>query len=70
MSCYPVWKWTCTTRLPRFYKEFDVQERTESAVEKFAAEVLIWNQNPSMRYKQASLGLLSEIDLGSPTAEK
>jgi hypothetical protein len=58
---------------PLDYREFitnsTFRRETENHVEKFAAEVLIWNQNASVRDRQLRPGLLSEIDLGSPTAE-
>lgn len=58
---------------PLDYRDFitnsTYRPETERHVEKFAADVLIWNQKASARDRQAKLGLLGEIDLGSPTAE-
>lgn len=45
------------------------KKETENHVEKFSGEVLIWNQKAVSRDKTTELGLLNEIDLGSPTAE-
>lgn len=59
--------------VPLDYRDFitnsTYKRETEKHVTEFAASVLVWNQTASIRDNQASLGLLSEIDLGSPTAE-
>lgn len=59
--------------IPLDYREFitnsTYKRETERHVSEFAAAVLVWNQNASIRDKQATLGLLNEIDLGSSTAE-
>lgn len=45
------------------------RKETESHVEKFAAEVLVWNQKASIPKERLGIGLISTIDLGSPIAE-
>jgi hypothetical protein len=59
--------------VPLDYRDFithsTFKRETENHVEKFAGDVLIWNQSASARDKRANLGLLSDLDLGSPTAE-
>ncbi|MDU7525262.1 MAG: hypothetical protein E7K72_28510, partial [Roseomonas mucosa] len=45
------------------------RHETEKHVEKFAADVLIWNQKTDIKPARIDAGILSKIDLGSPTAE-
>lgn len=52
-----------------FIKNSTFKRETEKHVEAFASEVLVWNQDASGSDRLATLGLLNEIDLGSPTAE-
>ncbi|MES2294413.1 MAG: hypothetical protein V4527_14005 [Pseudomonadota bacterium] len=59
--------------VPLDYRDFirnsTFKRETEKHVQEFASQVLIWNQEPSVRGSFAGLGLLNEMDLGSPTAE-
>lgn len=52
-----------------FVRNSNRKAETERHVETFASEVLIWNQKASSRENIGTLGLLADIDLGSPTAE-
>jgi hypothetical protein len=45
------------------------RRETESHVEKYCADTLVWNQKETSRERRADIGLLGQIDLGSPTAE-
>lgn len=58
---------------PLDYRDFitnsTYRKETENHVEKFSADVLIWNQKATVRGQKTPSGLLSDIDLGSPTAE-
>lgn len=58
---------------PLDYRDFitnsTFRKETESHVEKFSNEVLIWNQKASAPKERISDGLLSTINLGSPVAE-
>jgi Cdc6-like AAA superfamily ATPase len=58
---------------PLDYRDFitnsTYKHETEKHVTEFAAEVLIWNQDAQARGHIERLGLLAEIDIGSPMAE-
>lgn len=58
---------------PLDYRDFitnsTFKRETESHVEKFAAEVLIWNQKSSTKRNKKNTSVLNDIYLGSPTAE-
>jgi hypothetical protein len=52
-----------------YIKNSTFRKETFGHVEAYCAETLIRNQEASSRSTQAALGLLGEIDLGSPVAE-
>lgn len=58
---------------PLDYRDFitnsTFRKETESHVEKFSADVLVWNQRAAAPKERLSDGLLSSINLGSPVAE-
>jgi hypothetical protein len=58
---------------PLDYRDFITNStfrgETERHVEKYCGDTLVWNQKGTSRDRQAELGLLGLIDLGSPTAE-
>lgn len=59
--------------VPLDYRDFitnsTYRKETENHVEKYCAETLVWNQQLADRDRQMPAGILSQIDLGSPTAE-
>jgi hypothetical protein len=59
--------------VPLDYRDFvtnsTFRKETEGHIERYCAQTLVWNQNPSSRDRRVPAGILSQIDLGSPTAE-
>ena len=59
--------------VPLDYRNFitnsTFKKETEKHVEEFCSSTLVWNQVALSKDRQRSVGILNEIDLGSPTAE-
>jgi hypothetical protein len=59
--------------VPIDYRDFvtnsTFRKETQNHVEQYCAKTLIWNQEVAARASQRDVGLLSQIDLGSPVAE-